>query len=101
MIYRIRTITLTRKEIIQSKSVFIDAANYVNSKYPEVTSEILINISGSLNQIHWLTKCDSLATLEAYEEKRNQDPEWLTIAQKWFAEASPQDMVDNFYEVMS
>jgi len=101
MIYRIRTITLSRKEIIESRSVFTEAANYINSKYPDVTSEILINISGSLNQIHWSTKCDSLAILEAYEAKRNQDPEWIAIVQKWFAEADPQDMVDNFYEVIS
>lgn len=101
MIYRIRTITLTREDILGSRSAFIEAANYVNSKYPEITSEILVNISGSLNQIHWSTKCDSLATLEAYEKKRNEDPEWRAIVQKWFAEASPQDMVDNFFEVVS
>lgn len=101
MIYRIRTITLARKELSQSQAHFVDAANYVNSKYPEVTSEILLNISGSLNEIHWLTKCDSLATLEAYEAKRDQDPEWQAIVQKWIAESSPQDIVDNFYEIVN
>ena len=42
MIYRIRTITLTGKELGTSRAKFVEAATYINANYPEVTSEILV-----------------------------------------------------------
>lgn len=101
MIYRIRTITLNSKDVAASRAKFIEAAAYINANYPEVTSEILVNISGSLNQIHWVTKCESLAVLEQYESNRNQDEAWRKIVQGWLADVEPEDMVDNFYAVVS
>jgi len=101
MIYRIRTITLTGKELGTSRAKFVEAATYINANYPEVTSEILVNISGSLNQIHWVTRCESLAVLEQYEAKRNQDAKWQNIVQEWLSKVEPQDLVDNFYTIVS
>ena len=101
MIYRARTINLGTVNIGEAKHIMVRAAAYLNENYSEVDVEILENIGGSLQQLHMVTRCNSLAALEAYEEKRQGDTEWNAILAEWNAFAVGNTTEDRLYRVVS
>ena len=101
MIYRARTITLGGVNIGEAKHIMVRAAAYLNENYPEIDVEILENIGGPLQQLHMVTKCNSLAALEAYEEKRQGDAEWNAILAEWNAFAVGSTTEDHLYRIIS
>lgn len=79
MIYRARTMTLIPAKAAAVREVAVRAASYVNEHYPGIHVEILENISGPIDEIHMVTRCDSLAALEVYEEQRKTDAGWNAL----------------------
>ena len=79
MIYRARTMTVSPQTTEAVRDVSVRAAAYVNGKYPEIHVEILENIAGPHHQIHMVTRCESLAALEAYDQRRLGDADWMAL----------------------
>ena len=69
MIYRVRTINL-QAEHASARDATVRAAAYATEHFPDIQVEILENIAGPGHQIHMVTRCVSLAVLEAYEAQR-------------------------------
>lgn len=98
MIYRARTINLTRAKVAEAHALMVKTATFVNEQFPGVTVEVLRNIGGPLNQIHLVTCCESLATLEDYEEERQLNAGWLALIEEWRAlDAELSTAVDHLY----
>ena len=101
MIYRARTMTLIPAKADAIRDVCVRAAAYVNEHFPGIHVEILENIAGSLDDIHMVTRCESLAALEAYEEKRKSDAGWMALVAEVQAVAGVSKIVDSLYRVVS
>jgi hypothetical protein len=54
-------------------------AAYLNEHYPEIQVEVLANISGNRWELHWLTKCESLAVIEEVSARYWEDPGFLEL----------------------
>lgn len=100
MIYRARTMTLIPAKADAVRAVCVRAAAYVNEHFPGIHVEILENIAGSLDDIHMVTRCESLAALEAYEAERQTDAGWNALVAEVQAVAGATDMVDRLYRVI-
>lgn len=83
MIYRVRTLTLTRAKVTEAHALILKVAAYVNENFPGVTVEILRNVGGPVHQIHMITCCASLEDLEEYEEEWQLDTDWLALLEEW------------------
>lgn len=98
MIYRARTLNLTRSKISEAHALMLKAAAYLNENFPDITVEVLRNIGGPVNQIHMVTSCASLAVLEEYEAERQLDVGWLALLEEWRAlDAEACTAVDHLY----
>lgn len=100
MIYRARTMNLLAGKADAVRAVSLRAAAYANTHYPGIHVEILENIAGIQDQIHMVTRCESLAALEAYEAKRSHDPGWLAFVTEVTEIQGTTDVVDNLYRVL-
>ena len=101
MIYRVRTMTLIPAKAAAVREVAVRAAAYVNERYPGIHVEILENISGPNDQIHMVTRCDSLAALEAYEEQRKTDAGWNALVAEVQRVAGATESVDRLFRVVT
>lgn len=98
MIYRVRTLNLTRTKVSEAHALILKLAAYVNENFPGITVEILRNVGGPVHQIHLITCCASLEDLEEYEEERQLDTDWLAWVEEWRRlDAESADAVDQFY----
>lgn len=98
MIYRVRTLNLTRTKVTEAHTLILKAAAYVNENFPGVTVEILRNVGGPVHQIHMVTCCASLEDLEEYEEERQLDTDWLALLEEWrLLDAESTTAVDHLY----
>lgn len=98
MIYRVRTLNLTRTKVTEAHALVLKMAAYVNQNFPGVTVEILRNVGGPVNQIHMVTCCASLEDLEEYEEVRQLDSDWLALLEDWrLLDAESSIGVDHLY----
>ena len=100
MIYRARTMNLLAGKADAVRAVSLRAAAYVNAHYPDIHVEILENIAGVRDQIHMVTRCESLAALEAYEAQRAHDPGWLALVTEVTEIQGTREVVDNLYHVL-
>lgn len=101
MIYRVRTITLHPAQAIAYREVVLRAAAYINEQYPAIHVEIWENVAGRQQQIHMVTRCDSLAALESYEAQRKSDTGWLALVEEVNALQATVEAVDQIYRVIT
>lgn len=101
MIYRSRSMNLIPQKSAAVRDVCVRAAAYVGGHYPGVHVEILENIAGDRGQLHMVTRCDSLAALEAYEAQRLGDPGWMALVEEVGAIEGITETVDNLYRIVS
>ena len=101
MIYRVRTINLDLGKTTEAKQLTTKAATYISRNYADITVEVLENVTGSLHQIHMVTRCNSLGALEAYEEKRQTDPKWQALLEEWEQLAAHVGDADRLYRTVS
>ena len=98
MVYRVRTLTLTRTKVTEAHALILRVAAYVNANFPGVTVELLRNVGGPVHQIHMITCCASLEDLEEYEEEWQLDTEWLALLEEWrLLDAESTDAMDQLY----
>lgn len=100
MIYRVRTMTLSRSKASSVRKVAARAAAYVNQNYPDIQVEVLDNITGLRDQIHMVTRCASLAALEVYETERQGDTEWRAHMDEYTGLDAVTETVDSLYRVV-
>ena len=100
MIYRSRTMNLIPQKSTAVRDVSVRAAAYVNEHYPGIHVEILENIAGDRQQIHMVTRCDSLAALEAYEAQRLEDPGWMALVEEVVGLEGTTGTVDSLCRVI-
>ena len=100
MIYRVRTINL-QAEHASARDATVRAAAYATEHFPGIQVEILDNIAGPGHQIHMVTRCVSLAALEAYEAQRKLDSGWQALVEEFRALAPGVDTVDYLYRVVA
>ena len=101
MIYRVRTMKLNPEKAAAAREVAAKAASYATGHFPGIEVQILENIAGSLHQIHMVTRCQSLAALEAYEAERQLDAEWQVLIAEYRSLAATVDTIDQLYRTVS
>ena len=58
----------------------VKAVAYVNEHYSEQNSQILSNINGPANQGHWVRSHESLAAMEEFSRKLNEDSDFQELS---------------------
>jgi hypothetical protein len=101
VIYPARTLTLIPEKAAAVRDVAVRAVAYVNEHYPGIHVEILENIAGLLDQIHMVTRCESLAALEEYEEQRKTDTGWNAFVAEVQLVAGATESVDHLFRVVT
>ena len=101
MIYRARTMTLIPEKSAAVRDVSRRAATYVSEHYPGIHVEVLENIAGNRGQIHMVTRCESLAALEAYEAQRLADAGWMALVDEVQSIEGVSETTDSLYRVLT
>ena len=100
MIYRVRTLNVITEKSEAYQALLVRAASHLSAQYSGVQVEILENIAGSRRQLHMVTRCDSLAALEAYEVDRKADATWQAMTQEAQTLQATTDATDALYRVV-
>ena len=100
MIYRVRTLNVIAEKAEAYRVLLVRAATHLSTQYSGVQVEILENIAGSLHQLHMVTRCDSLAALEAYEANRKDDATWQAMIQEAQTLQATTDASNSLYRVV-
>jgi hypothetical protein len=99
MIYLVRTIGIQPGKWDEAFTWAVNIANWINEHYPQLSVEVLWNITGPKSRVHWVVRCESLATWEETRDKMDADPGYQDVV------AGGDDLVDltlwvdNFYGV--
>jgi hypothetical protein len=99
MIYFLRTATISQGKQQEAIQWAIKVAKYLNDKYPEMNVQVLRNINGPLNQVHWAVGYESLAVMEESRAKRLTDAGYQDLLGETSELFDPL-VVDNFYQVI-
>ena len=81
MIYRIFSITAKPGKMPEARQLALEFTAHVVENYGH-KMEVLSNISGPSSQLHWVGRYESLADLEAMQEKWNKDPKIQEVRAK-------------------
>ncbi|MEZ4712671.1 MAG: NIPSNAP family protein [Caldilineaceae bacterium] len=100
MIYRVRTLNVIAEKSAAYRAILVRAATHLSAEYSGVQVEILENIAGSQRQLHMVTRCDSLAALEAYEAARKDDAAWQAMIQEAQTLQATTEAADALYRVV-
>lgn len=101
MIYRIRTLNVHAEKEEAYRVLIVRAAAYLSEHFPAVKVEIVENVTGPLRQYHMVTRCDSLATLEACEAARKADAGWLAMTEESCQLRGSSDATQQLYRSVS
>ena len=74
-----------------------EVADYLNENYPEVTVEVWRNISGPIDQVHWVARYESLAALEETRTKLEKDDTYQKLVGGFQSIFVLESAVDNIY----
>ena len=99
MITFVRSAEADRSHVNEAVGWAVQVANWINGKFPDVTVNVMRNISGSVFGLHWVTNAESLGEFEQIMGQIDADPEYqnmLTEAREkgYFVQGSLQD---NYY----
>lgn len=101
MIYRIRTMNLVPEKASAVRDVALRAAAYASERFEGIEVEILENVAGQLGQIHMVTRCASLAALEAYEAERREDAGWMALVEEVHSLFGAEKTVDHLLRTVA
>jgi hypothetical protein len=73
----------------------IKLAAHVNENYEDGNVQVLRSFNGPPNQGHWVQTHKSLAAMEAFSQKLNEDEKWQELGAE--GEGLWTDMTDNYY----
>jgi len=100
VVYFVRTASIRAGKAKEALAWAAQIATYVNQKHPGFNVQVLHNVAGPLNQIHWVGTCESLAAFEQIFMKLQTDPSYEALvagAPELFVEGSA---VDNLYRTL-
>ncbi|MCB9155775.1 MAG: NIPSNAP family protein [Caldilineaceae bacterium] len=80
MITVVRTINVQQGQQEAAIAWVNKMAAYIKETYPPVQPSIVRNLSGAVNQLHWIVNWESLSAWEKHREKLAQDPKFHQIA---------------------
>lgn len=99
MIYLVRSTTMRPGRGQEAIQWALEVAKYVSDNYPDSHIEVVRNISGPRNQIHWSVRYESLAVSEAVGAKLATDRGYQAMLVK-AAELFDSPLVDHYYHVI-
>ena len=79
MIYNVRSGEILDGKMAAAMEFAVKVASYVNANYPGLNVQVLRNVSGLVNQVHWVASYESLAALEEANAEINADPGYQEI----------------------
>jgi hypothetical protein len=99
MIYQMRTATISQGKQQEATQWALKVAKYLSEKYAAVNVQVLRNINGPLNQVHWAVGYASLGVMEETRAKWRTDEGYQDLLGEASALFGPL-VVDNFYRVV-
>ena len=103
MIYQVRSARVHEGQGRAAVQWATKLVTYLNDKYPDVNVQLLTNVNGPWDQLHFVSIHESLATMEQWRSKVGPDNGY----QELLAEMTAQELlvgssvVDNFYSTVS
>jgi hypothetical protein len=79
MIYYTRSAEILDGKNAAAMEFAVKVASYVNDNYPGLNVRVLSNVSGQVNQVHWVSGYESLAALEETSAKIGADSGYQEI----------------------
>lgn len=77
------------------------AAAYITDKYSELTVQIMENINGPVNQLHWVESWDTLAPWEEYAKQVDADSGWQALLAEGGGLFDADSIVRKWYRPLS
>ena len=99
MIYMLRTSRM-QGDWAQAIQWANKIAQYINEKFPEVHVQVLLNVNGPRDQIHWSARYASLAAFEEKGAKIESDLGYQALVEEAGEMLVPGALEDNFYRTV-
>jgi hypothetical protein len=78
----------------------VGVASYLNEHYPDINVQIVRNVNGPIDQVHWVARYASLAALEETRRKLDQDDAYQELVGAFQSIFDLRSAVDNIYETV-
>ena len=79
MVYRVWSGSIRQGKAQEAFEWAVKLATYVSENYTEGKTEVVRNINGPVNQLHFVTKVESLAVLEPALKRAAEDPDYQEL----------------------
>lgn len=76
-------------------------AEHINKTVPGAKVEVAINVSGSYNEVHWVTRTESLAQFESMMQKAESDERYQAMSSEGAKDKLFIDIIDRLYRVIA
>jgi len=97
MVYLVRSARAQQGRAQVALPWAVQVANYLNEHYPEMNVQVVRNVNGPIDQVHWLVRYESLAVLEATRKKLDNDDDYQELVGAFQSIFVLSSAVDNIY----
>ena len=97
MVYMVRTIRHQAGKAQEAFQWAVKVATYLNERYPEMNIEVLRNINGFLDYVHWAVRYESLAVFEEVGNKLDEDTGYQDLLAETEGMFVGSSLEDNLY----
>lgn len=99
MITIVRTIEITPGKEKEATEIARKQGQYINDHYAK--TQVMRNIGGQLNQLHWVVNYESLVAMEAFRKKITADADFQVLIAKGEGLFVGGSAFDSIFEVIS
>jgi hypothetical protein len=100
MIYLLRSARALQGEAPLALPFAVEVANYLNEHYPEISIEVWRNVSGPIDQVHWVARYESLADMESVRQRLEQDDAYQELVGGFQSIFVLDSAADSIYETV-
>ena len=97
MVYLVRSARAQQGRSQAALPWAFEVATYLNENYPQVNVKVLRNISGPIDQVHWVARYESLAALEETRNTMAKDETYQKLVGAFQSIFVLESAVDNIY----
>jgi hypothetical protein len=97
MVYLVRSARAQQGRSQAALPWAFQVATYLNENYPQVNVEVLRNINGPIDQVHWVARYESLAALEEIRNTLAKDDAYQELVGAFQTIFVLESAVDNIY----
>ena len=100
MVYFVRSVKAKGARLSEAFKWALKISEFLKSKYPGTISEVLVNVTGPQDEIHWMTVLESVGQFEQRFQELLGDETYMKLMAEGEDLIEEGSVIDNYYRTL-